>query len=87
MVPIYILLFVCWWSITVALLARLSKSDPYDYNYYVAFAATLLWPITAILISPLLFLRSAKEIRTALHNRNMLREFYKWQDENKKGNT
>jgi len=87
MVPIYILLFVCWWSITVALLARLLQSDPDEYNYYVVFVAIILWPITAILISPLLFMRSAKDIRTALHNRNLLREFYKWHEENKKENT
>ena len=87
MVPIYILLLVLWWSITIGLLAWLSKSIPENLNYYAAISAIVLWPITAVMLSPLLFLRTTKEIKKVLHDNNLMEDFIEWYDYHRNENT
>ena len=88
MTGFYIIAFMAWWSIAYPLTHR--ASEQYDcWKDGLLFVAAILWPITIVFFTPLLFVHlvteSAREIRIRLRNRGLLRDFEKWLDSRDRG--
>lgn len=79
---------IAYWTFAVACAAILASTSNNMKDVVTIIGVSAIWPVLAVgaLILGLYRLpfKTAETIRTDLHNRRLMREFYSWLDEREK---